>query len=54
MLGGTTRQVKAIRLFYSLRSRLLFSFKHFSPASAFLLLFMTITVEPFMRVVYAL
>lgn len=52
--GGTTRQVKAIRLFYSLRSRLLFSFKHFSPASAFLLLFMTITVEPFMRVVYAL
>ena len=52
--GGTSRQVKAQRLFYSLRSRLLYGFKHFSKLSAWLLLLLTITVEPCTRMALAL
>jgi GT2 family glycosyltransferase len=52
--GGTSRQVKAHRLFYSLRSRLLYGFKHFPAHKAWLLLFITFTVEPWSRLVFAL
>ncbi|MBU1730692.1 glycosyltransferase family 2 protein [Patescibacteria group bacterium] len=52
--GGTSRQVKARRLFYSLRSRLLYGFKHFSKLNAWLLLLITITVEPCTRLALAL
>ncbi|MFH2025875.1 MAG: glycosyltransferase family 2 protein [bacterium] len=52
--GGTSRQVKAKRLFYSLRSRLLYGFKHFSKLNAWLLLLITITVEPCARLALAL
>jgi N-acetylglucosaminyl-diphospho-decaprenol L-rhamnosyltransferase len=47
--GGTTRRIKATRLFYSLRSRLLYAFKHFSKLNAWLLLLIMIAVEPCSR-----
>jgi GT2 family glycosyltransferase len=47
--GGTSRQVKAKRLFYSLRSRILYAFKHFNPLGASVTLVVTLLVEPFSR-----
>jgi GT2 family glycosyltransferase len=47
--GGTSNQVKARRLFYSLRSRLLYAFKHFSWAGAVLVMLTTLLVEPLSR-----
>lgn len=47
--GGTSNQVKARRLFYSLRSRLLYAFKHFSWAGAVLVMLSTLLVEPMSR-----
>ena len=52
--GGTSNQVKARRLFYSLRSRLLYSFKHFSIPAASTVLFVTLLIEPLARSVLAL
>jgi GT2 family glycosyltransferase len=52
--GGTSHQVKALRLFYSLRSRLLYVTKHFSLAGAALVLFSTLLLEPFSRTTLAL
>ena len=51
--GGTSRQIKATRLFYSLRSRLLYGFKHFSPWQAWLLVWVTFLLEPISRSVFA-
>lgn len=51
--GGTSRQVKAKRLFYSLRSRILYVFKHFSPFAAAATLLTTLLVEPVTRSVRA-
>jgi len=51
--GGTSQQVKAARLFYSLRSRLLYGFKHFSRFSAWALLVVTLLVEPFSRAIFS-
>ena len=50
--GGTSGQVKAMRLFYSLRSRLLYGFKHFTRCQAWGLLVVTMTVEPFTRMIF--
>jgi GT2 family glycosyltransferase len=50
--GGTSSQVKAARLFYSLRSRLLYGFKHLSPARAWALMGITLVVEPLSRSVF--
>lgn len=47
--GGVSEQVKAHRLFYSLRSRILYSFKHFARPSALLVATATLTIEPFTR-----
>ena len=47
--GGTSRQVKAARLFYSLRSRLLYGFKHFTFFQAWTLALVTILLEPVIR-----
>jgi len=47
--GGTSRQVKATRLFYSLRSRLLYGFKHFSLPQAWAVLGVTLLLEPVSR-----
>ncbi len=52
--GGTSNQVKARRLFYSLRSRLLYAFKHFSWLSASAVLLVTLLIEPLSRSALAL
>jgi GT2 family glycosyltransferase len=52
--GGTSKQVKARRLFYSLRSRLLYSFKHFSKIGAVSVLLATLLLEPLARLSQAL
>ncbi len=52
--GGTSRQVKAHRLFYSLRSRLLYGFKHFTRWQAWALLVVTLVLEPVSRSVFSL
>ena len=54
MGGGTSRQVKVNRLFYSLRSRLLYGFKHFPRWQAWLLVGVTNLLEPFTRSVWCL
>jgi GT2 family glycosyltransferase len=52
--GGTSKQVKAARLFYSIRSRLLYAFKHFSPFAAWAVLAVTILIEPISRTVFSM
>jgi GT2 family glycosyltransferase len=52
--GGTSRQVKAHRLFYSMRSRLLYGFKHFRKWQAWSLVFVTFSTEPFTRFAWCL
>jgi hypothetical protein len=51
---GSSEQVKATRLFYSLQSRLLYGYKHFDTVSATLLALATLSVEPFTRSIFAL
>jgi len=52
--GGTSKQVKATRLFYSLRSRLLYGFKHFPAWQAWTLVVMTFVLELISRTVFSL
>lgn len=52
--GGTSNQVKARRLFYSLRSRLQYVFKHFSWFGAAVVLLVTLLIEPWSRSVLVL
>jgi hypothetical protein len=52
--GGTSRQIKARRLFYALRSRLLYAFKHFPRAGAISVMFATLMIEPLSRSLAAL
>lgn len=52
--GGISRQVKAERLFYSLRSRILFGFKHFSMLQAVALLMVTLVPEFISRSIYSI
>lgn len=52
--GGTSDQVKATRLFYSLRSRLLYGLKHFSRPQAALLAASTLVIEPMTRLSFVL
>lgn len=47
---GTSKQVKAMRLFYSLRSRLIYASKHFSLFGFIVTLFATVLIEPITRV----
>lgn len=51
--GGTSRSVKQLRLFYSLRSRLLYGFKHLSRPGALSLLAVTFLIEPWSRLAVA-
>lgn len=51
--GGTSEKVKAHRLFYSNLSRMQYGFKHFNLASALTLFFLTILVEPIVRLMIA-
>lgn len=50
---GTTDQVRDVRLFYSLRSRLLFAAKHFAPLPAAAVTVTTLLVEPLARLALA-
>ena len=52
--GGTSDQIKALRLFYSLRSRILFGYKHFDYLPAMCVLFGTMLIEPFSRLILAI
>ena len=52
--GGTSAQVKARRLFYSLRSRLVYAAKHFSLFGLIWVALLTLTVEPLSRSVLAI
>jgi GT2 family glycosyltransferase len=52
--GGTSEQVKARRLFYSLRSRILYGYKHFDVFSATALMAGTFFLEPLCRLVLAI
>jgi GT2 family glycosyltransferase len=51
--GGVSRQVKPQRLFYSLRSRILYGYKHFGVNRATLVLLGTLFVEPLSRLTLA-
>jgi len=50
--GGTTDQVKGLRLFYSLRSRLLYSAKHFSTFDRANMWIVTWLLEPVSRCLF--
>jgi GT2 family glycosyltransferase len=52
--GGTSDQVKALRLFYSLRSRLLYASKHFSWPGVLAVNLTTLLIEPVVRSMYAI
>jgi len=51
--GGTSENVKAHRLFYSLRSRLLYGKKHFNFVDILFLHFLTLFIEPVTRIVFS-
>ncbi len=51
--AGTTDQVRACRLFYFLRSRLHYGFKHFGPLGGAAHAAATLTVEPLARLLWA-
>jgi GT2 family glycosyltransferase len=51
--GGTSEQVKARRLFYSLRSRIIYCYKHFGWESATSIMFATLFIEPISRIMYS-
>jgi N-acetylglucosaminyl-diphospho-decaprenol L-rhamnosyltransferase len=48
--GGSTRQIKARRLFYILRSRIFYAFKNFGALNATFLLLATLFIEPLTRI----
>jgi N-acetylglucosaminyl-diphospho-decaprenol L-rhamnosyltransferase len=52
--GGTSEQVIAKRLFYALRSRILYGYKHFKWSTACGLMLGTLLIEPLVRIVWAL
>ena len=52
--GGTSEQVKATRLFYFLRSRTLYCYKHFNWLKASCLLIATLLIEPLARVAWGI
>jgi GT2 family glycosyltransferase len=52
--GGTAANVPAESLFFSLRSRMQYGFKHFAPPEAFALLLLTMLLEPLTRLCFAL
>jgi N-acetylglucosaminyl-diphospho-decaprenol L-rhamnosyltransferase len=52
--GGTSEQIKSTRLFYSLRSRIVYSYKHFSRSSATGLTLATLFLEPLIRSLWSL
>jgi len=47
---GSSNQIRARRLFYTLRSRIFYGFKHFTALNAVGLLLMTLLIEPVTRI----
>jgi N-acetylglucosaminyl-diphospho-decaprenol L-rhamnosyltransferase len=52
--GGSSRQVKARRLLYSLQSRIFYGFKNFQTLSAVTLLLASLFIEPISRIGHAI
>jgi GT2 family glycosyltransferase len=52
--GGSSDQVKARRLYYSLQSRLFYAFKHFGRTQTAVLVLATLFIEPFSRIIQGL
>jgi GT2 family glycosyltransferase len=52
--GGTSEQVKAARLFYAIRSRILYAYKHFRWTVATGLLLTALILEPVARIAFAI
>ena len=52
--GAISQQVKSKRLFYTLRSRIQYSYKHFSPLEVFGVLLSTLLIEPITRMVLSI
>ena len=48
--GGTSESIKSTRLFYFIRSRILYAYKHFSPIEANSILLASLSIEPFSRI----
>ena len=48
--GGSSKHVKALRLFYSLRSRIFYGFKNYGMGGSVTLLLATLFIEPFSRI----
>lgn len=51
--GGTSEKVKDLRLFYSLQSRMRYSFKHFSKPAACTVSFFALVIEPVTRLLFS-
>jgi len=52
--GRVRKRMQATRLFYSLRSRILYAYKHFNPGTATLVTLGTLFVEPVSRLAVAI
>ena len=52
--GGVSQQVKSKRLFYTMRSRIQYSYKHFTPIKIAGVLFATLIIEPITRLVLSI
>lgn len=52
--GGTSENIKAIRLYYSLESKLIYSYKHFDKLNFLILFIAIIFIEPLTRIILAL
>jgi len=50
--GGTSEKVKDKRLFYLLRSQIIYSYKHFNLLTATFVLFLTVFIEPVSRIIF--
>ena len=53
LCGGSSNKVKSKRLFYSVRSRLLYSLKHFALFDSAKIFIVSIIIEPLTRVIWA-
>ena len=51
--GGTSEKVKGRRLFYNVRSRIIYAMKHFGFWKGLLLMSISFTLEPFLRIAYS-
>ncbi|WP_310489661.1 glycosyltransferase family 2 protein [Chamaesiphon sp. VAR_69_metabat_338] len=52
--GGTSENVKSTRLFYFVRSRILYAYKHFNLLQATTIALASLSIEPVTRIIFAL